>query len=161
MTAAPTPSTKKDLTGKTFGGWTVLEETPKTRKGSSTWKCRCECGAVRFNVFYTALTTGRSTSCGCRRKGAKRNRARSPSAHSQGSNITYQTWMHIKTRCFNLNHPSSRGYGQRGVGMAREWRTSFPAFLADMGERPSHEHRLERINPQGHYTPDNCRWVQR
>ena len=89
MTATPTPSTKKDLTGKTFGGWTVLEETPKTRKGSSTWKCRCECGAVRFNVFYTALTTGRSTSCGCRRKGAKRNRARSPSALSSSAPLPW------------------------------------------------------------------------
>lgn len=153
---------KIDLTGKVFGGWTVLEETPKTKQGSSTWKCRCECGTIRDRIFYAALTTGRSSSCGCRRKGAKRStsRPRSPTSHSQRSNITYQSWLHMKTRCFNLKHPSSKRYGQRGIGMTSAWRTSFPAFLSDMGERPSKDHRLERIDTEGHYTKDNCRWVR-
>jgi hypothetical protein len=57
----------KNLTGKRFGRWTVLSHVPTGRKGSSTWRCQCDCGRIKQNVFYTALTTGKSLSCGCLR----------------------------------------------------------------------------------------------
>lgn len=57
----------KNLTGQRFGRWTVLSHVPTGRKGSSTWRCQCDCGRIKENVFYTALTTGKSLSCGCLR----------------------------------------------------------------------------------------------
>jgi hypothetical protein len=65
----------KNLTGKRFGRWTVLSHVPTGRKGSSTWRCQCDCGRIKENVFYTALTTGKSLSCGCLRTDLLRGKA--------------------------------------------------------------------------------------
>jgi hypothetical protein len=61
-------------------------------------------------------------------------------------------------RCENPRSTSFVRYGARGVGVCRAWH-DFPAFLADMGNRPSEKHSIDRINPTGDYEPGNCRWA--
>ena len=145
-----------DLTGKKFGRWTVLAKSP-TIRGSTRWKCRCDCGKVKPAVLYTSLVRGSSRSCGCLR----REMMVKPdmTVHSQ-RNPMYRIWMTMRTRCNNASHPTWKRYGGRGIKVCKRW-GSFDLFLKDMGLRPSPEHQLERKDHDGDYCPENCCWHTR
>jgi hypothetical protein len=64
-------------------------------------------------------------------------------------------------RCECESDPRYSAYGGRGIKVCQRWRNDYAAFLSDMGRRPSAEHSLDRINVNGNYEPDNCRWADR
>jgi hypothetical protein len=72
---------------------------------------------------------------------------------------TYKIWLGIKRRCTDEKSKDFPKYGAKGIRVSDEWSTSFVTFLADMGERPSLEHTIDRINPAGNYEASNCRWA--
>lgn len=80
-------------------------------------------------------------------------------SHLQSRSITYSSWRSMKRRCFEPSHPSYANYGGRGITVDPSWIDSFENFLRDVGERPSRGHSLERIDPDGNYTKDNCTWA--
>lgn len=155
----PRAGQRKDLTGKTFGMFTVLRfsHSAKRARGSrSFWICQCVCGSER--AYLSDNITGFKTkSCGCLRYDATSRKA---TVHGDYGSHEYHAWRSMKSRCNNPKNKSYARYGGRGIKVCRRW-TIYDNFLADMGRRPSPEHSLHRIKNDRHYTPKNCCWATR
>lgn len=80
--------------------------------------------------------------------------------HGWSNTPTYRTWTAMKSRCADPRNASYPAYGGRGISVCERW-LDFEAFLADMGERPSLDHSIDRIDADGNYEPGNCRWLTR
>lgn len=146
------------IPGMKFGRWVVLADLGRV-SGRLRARCRCECGKVT-DVLLWSLWDGSSRSCGCLMRDLLKRRL---TTHGENGLRTpeYTCWAQAKSRCNNPNNPAYRNYGGRGIRMSDEWSDSFPAFLEDMGRRPSAAHTIGRINNDLGYCKENCRWETR
>lgn len=147
-----------DLTGQTFGRWTVTGRTGSTAFGAAKWACVCECGNKK-NIGSQTLRTGGSKSCGCYNVDVHREICivRNTS-HGMARSDEHNTWVNMRQRCENPNNNGYHKYGARGITVCERWK-SFEHFFADMGKRPTKKHSIDRINSLNGYSPDNCRWA--
>src|SRR5215207_4952752 len=139
-----------DLTGKTYGKLTVLKYNGHNFHRAIMWLCQCSCGNIK-SVIGSELKRGRVRSCGCL---FRYNNL----THGRSYTYEYQCWADMLQRCNNKNSNNYKYYGARGITVCERWR-KFENFYADMGERPNDNYSLDRINNDGNYEPNNCRWT--
>lgn len=141
-----------NLTGMTFGRLQVVGSPKTKRVGNQSklfWTCRCICGVI-VEVPSQSLRSGVTKSCGCLKKELMWK------AKTRKSYRSYNSWRAMKSRCTNPNDSHFKYYGGRGITFCKSWE-SFDKFFDDMGERGVDE-TLDRIDTEGNYSKDNCKW---
>jgi len=152
---------------KRFGKLTILKEV-----SPDIFLCECDCGN-KVEVFRSVLANNVKRHCGCLAKKETNNIGLPVTGHLRGYRSRdgkyrlrmsgeYNSWKNMKERCTVKSRVEYENYGGKGIRVCERWLLphgeGFRNFLADMGPRPSGK-TLDRINPQGHYEPTNCRWA--
>ena len=140
---------KIPIVGLTFNRLTVIKVTGKDNGNNLLYECLCICGNT-ITTTSSKVRTGHTKSCGCFNK-------ERITSHGFGNHPLYDIWYNMIQRCTIPEHYNYKNYGARGITVCDEWLT-IEGFLQDMDNRPSKLHSIDRIDNDGNYCKENCKW---
>lgn len=168
---------RNEMIGKQFGRLTVIGM-DGIKNHHAQWLCKCECGLTTLAYAYQ-LNSGNKKSCGCLRideaskhiPPALKGKANPTYKHGGKSGKTerlYMTWWNMLKRCETKSANRYANYGGRGINVCEEWHDygNFRKWAYDNGYYDQDENlrradklSIDRIDPDGNYEPNNCRWI--
>lgn len=142
------------MEGDKYHCWTVIKSLGRIKKWANHyWECQCDCGTIK-PVSGTVLVNGRSKHC---QKGLHTRHTKI--THGMRYTKIYRVWRNMKIRCCKPNSQNYYLYGGRGISVCDKWMESFENFYEDMKHGYIEGLSLERVDVNGNYCPENCKWV--
>lgn len=145
---------RKNITGEKYHRLTAIKDVGSNQQGRRLWLCKCDCGEKA--IIDMSNWKKKVKSCGCL---SKEIRKAIKTTHGKRFTRVYYVWNSMKQRCLNPNSQHYSYYGGRGISIDEKW-LKFDNFYADMGDPPKGL-TLDRINNDGNYCKENCRWASR